>query len=868
MAATELQEQLQTALGASYVLEREVARGKLATVYLAREAKSRRPVGLRILNPELVESVGLERLRREILLASKLRHPHIVPLLGFGETFGGQVWFAMPWTDSESLRDRLKRGGQLPVDDGLRIAREVASALEYAHGQGAVHCDITPQNILLEGGAARIANFGIARALASAAGAPSRRAVLIEAGLATGMPAYISPEQIKGERAADGRSDIYSLACVLYEMLAGTPPFTGPTPQAILAKRRSAQVPSVWAVRPTVPGVVTAAIERALALEPAARFQTAAEFAAALDTSSGGRRMSWPKVPRVAWIPALGLLVVSAAAVLWQARVETVAEGGGVAGRIRLAVLPFDNIGDSADGYFAAGFAEAVRNRLAAVSGLEVIATPSSDDYRGTTETPQRIGQQLGVRYVLAGKLQWTKAPGGPSRIQVTPRLIDARTATTRWTAQFDVPLAEIFSLQSDVASQIAQRLQIDLTPAGRSALADPPAGTFEAYDAYLRGRDVERDNSDSATAGLAVSAYERAVRRDPTFALAWAALSEAHSRIYSAGLATTAEDEAAQSAADRAAALAPNSARAHAAVALYQFAIRHDNARSYAECQAGLRLQPTDAELLGQAAELDARLGHWVEGLDYGQQRVRMDPRSSLARIGLGETQLRLHRYADARTTLDRAIALDPGSMEAVELRAIVELAQGDLPAARAVLRAAAPAIDSSVFVAHLTNKLDLGWILDSAQARILLGLGSSAYDNSVVRWGLAQADAHAQAGDTARARAYADTVRARAEVLLTYAPNDPELHTSRGLALAYLARKDDAVVEGERAVALDPVASDGLGGPFYQYQLARIYVMVNEPDRAVATLESLHAASYYVTPAWLRVDPHFAPVRSKVSR
>src|SRR5437773_1569923 len=271
----DLRAQLQDGLAGRYAFVRELGRGGMATVLLATDLKHDRPVAFKVLHPDLAQTLGPERFQREIRLAARLQHPHILTVHDSGET-AGHLWFTMPFVEGESLRDRLRRERQLPVDDALRIATEAARALDYAHHHGVVHRDIKPENILLTGdGSTLVADFGIARALGGDDG-------LTQTGFAVGTPAYMSPEQAAGDKALDARTDVYSLASVLYEMLAGEAPYTGPTAQAIIVKRLTEPPPSVRAGRPSVPDSVDQAIRTALAPLPADRFASAAELARAL----------------------------------------------------------------------------------------------------------------------------------------------------------------------------------------------------------------------------------------------------------------------------------------------------------------------------------------------------------------------------------------------------------------------------------------------------------------------------------------------------------------------------------------------------------------------------------------------------------
>jgi len=273
---------LNAALADRYIIDRELGRGGMATVYLARDPKHERFLALKTLRPEVAVALGRERFLREIKLAASLQHPNILPVYDSGDA-GGTLYYVMPFVEGESLRDRLDREPQLPLEDALQIAREVADALSYAHGRDVVHRDIKPENIMMSGGHAIVADFGIARAISAAGGEK-----LTETGLAIGTPAYMSPEQSSGMGQVDRRSDIYSLACVLYETLAGQPPFTGPTAQAIMARHSLDAVPRLRIVRETIPDALEAVINRALAKVPADRYSTAEQFAAALTAASTG----------------------------------------------------------------------------------------------------------------------------------------------------------------------------------------------------------------------------------------------------------------------------------------------------------------------------------------------------------------------------------------------------------------------------------------------------------------------------------------------------------------------------------------------------------------------------------------------------
>ncbi len=358
----------------------------MATVYLADDLKHERKVALKVLKPELAAVVGAERFLAEIKTTANLTHPHILPLFDSGEA-ESFLYYVMPYVEGESLSDKLKRERQLSVEQSIEIAEHVATALDYAHRTGVIHRDIKPENILLQDGQPVIADFGIALAVTQAGGDR-----LTETGFSLGTPAYMSPEQASGEEV-DGRSDLYSLGAVLHEMLAGTPPFTGPTAESVAQQHMTAEAPSVVTIRPGVPGEVASAVQRALAKAAADRFTTAARFAEALKAGAAGARLPSAARKRPVPIPLLVMgivvVVVAGALAVW----FRASPSAPAVGHPRLVVLPFENLGAPDDEYFADGITEEITSRLARLSGLDVIARTSAMHYKVTDKTAKQIGE-------------------------------------------------------------------------------------------------------------------------------------------------------------------------------------------------------------------------------------------------------------------------------------------------------------------------------------------------------------------------------------------------------------------------------------------------------------------------------------------
>src|SRR5437870_4165629 len=507
-------ERVRASLAGRYTIERELGRGGMATVYLARDLKHDRLVAVKVLRPELAAVLGAERFLREIRLTAQLQHPHILTLIDSGEA-DGFLYYVMPYVEGESLRQRLEREGQLPLDEALRITRAIASALDFAHARGVIHRDIKPENVMLHQGEPMVADFGIALAVSTAG-----RERLTETGLSLGTPAYMSPEQASAEPRLDGRSDQYSLACVLYEMLAGEPPYTGPTAQAIIAKRFSEPVPHLRTVR-DVPERVEQAVTKALAKVPAARFDTAAQFGSALaDKRPAVRAAVSPPRRRLAVLLGLPVLALAAAGVLhWRARASA-----GFSALPSVAVLPFANLsGDTATDYFSDGMTEELINALVQVQGLRVPARTSAFAFKGKTADIGEVGRRLNVANVVEGSV---RREG--TTVRITAQLITVSNGYHVWSRTYDRDLRGVLAVQEEIARAIAGALEVKLRQADVAALARRYPENVEAYDLYLRGRYFwYRRTADGMR--KAIEYYQRAIALDSGYALAYRGLADAY---------------------------------------------------------------------------------------------------------------------------------------------------------------------------------------------------------------------------------------------------------------------------------------------------------------------------------------------------
>jgi len=462
----DLFETLRDALVEHYAVQRELGRGGMATVFLAEDLKHHRPVAIKVLHSELAAALGSDRFLREIAIAARLQHPHILPLYDSG-TVNRLLYYVMPYVEGESLRDRLEREKQLSVDEAVRITTEVASALAYAHSHDVVHRDIKPENILLEGGTAIVADFGIARAI-SVAGEERH---LTQTGTVVGTPIYMSPEQATGSVDIDGRSDQYSLACVTYEMLVGSPPFSGPTAQAIMARHSLDLVSPPSIVRTTIPDAVEDAILRALAKTPADRFPTTALFAEALQKPSAAtgpmRRMTRPVPAPQRWLGmrsgvtlgVVGAVMLAAAwgsRSVWSRSARPAAGPGGALDPRRIAVLYFDDFSrDSSLAYLADGLTETLIDELGPVKPLEVISRNGAARYRHAGVSRDSIARALKVGSLVEGSVEEVG-----DRVRVTVRLVDGSSGADIDRQTFEQPKGNLLRIRDTLTQQVASALR------------------------------------------------------------------------------------------------------------------------------------------------------------------------------------------------------------------------------------------------------------------------------------------------------------------------------------------------------------------------------------------------------------------------
>jgi serine/threonine-protein kinase len=899
--AADLREQLQATLGDSYTLERELGGGGMSRVFVAHEARLGRRVVVKVLASELTEGMSAERFEREVRLAARLQHPNVVPLLTAGERHG-LAYYTMPFVEGESLRVRLAREGRLPVGAAVSVLRDVARALEHAHAHGVVHRDIKPDNILLSGNAAAVADFGIAKALHAARtmggvepagddGAPTRGVpseALTRLGTSLGTPAYMAPEQALGDPDVDARADFYSWGVVAYELLAGVTPFAGRTAHRMIAAHISERPAPLGERVASLPPALAALVMRCLEKDPVRRPQSAAELLAALDATrapSGEQSLATATSARrwVGTTAALALVLIAALAAVTVYRNRRTS-----AVRPVLAVLPFENVGPAADAYFADGLTEEVRTRLAGISGLIVIGGTSARQYKGSTKSAREIARELGATHLLTGTIRWERAATGDGRVRVNPELVRAADAASIWAEPVDGPLGDVFALQARVAERVAAALDVALRARERRVVAARPTTNVAAYDAYLRGiTSITRATVFSAAdTRVTIAEFEHAVALDPRFAAAHARLAMAYWDDASlAGDDTTAAaaQAKARSAAERAWALDSTLVETRIARTGY-LSESGDQESAYRLARETAQAAPGNVEVLVSLADFEWATGRYDDALGSYERATTLDPRSALAWGQLAGTLGRLRRYEQSIAAHEQEIALVPDNAVAYAVQASTHLLwRADTASARQTIERAGrappwivrfPSGIAGIAIWKHALPPDLTHARDTLTlAGYLAGAGAVAPE----MFHLMKLRHRTATGRADRARAHADSIVVRLEPMLERGADLPWMFgwfSRRSVlaeAYATLGRSADAASQADRYMdetrkrLKSQRTTDSESLCHALHNAAYVDVLIGRRDVAVARLaEALGLpCGLRISKALLRADPSWGPLR-----
>ena len=620
----ELRDELQSLVGSLYTFERELAAGGMSRVFLAEEARLGRKVAVKVVSPEIAGVLNTDRFVREIQVLARLQHPHIVPLLAAGSA-GGFLYYTMPMIVGESLRARITHDGRVQLDDAIHVIEEVADALGYAHAQGVVHRDIKPENILLSGGHALLADFGIAKAIDVSTTAEG--ATVTQNGVSLGTPAYMSPEQAAADPTIDGRSDIYSLAAVLFEMLTGRPPFSGSTVAEMLARRFIEQPASLASIDSRIPVEIDRAVARAMAFAPEDRFSSASEFVAAL--------VSGQRTDR---------------------RRHDDSEPGSKYPDKSITVLPFTNLSADAESeHFGDAIAEEITSALAHLPGVRVAARTSAFCLKKRQADIGEIGRRLNVASVVEGSVQRS---GG--RVRIGAQLINVADGYHIWSERYDRNFEDVFAIQDDIARSIVEQLKIKLAGPVDKPLVRQGTENMEAYELHLRARHLLARRGQSLES--AADCFQRAIAADSEFAAPHAGLANCYTLMAVYGYMSSRDAcETARRAAYRALALDPCSAESHEAVGLFELWMGWDFEVAKRELRRASEANPSWAVPVCWLGQLAVALGKTGEAHAAVEHALQLEPLSPVTTFIAAGVLIWARSFSAAASTAQRAVDLDP---------------------------------------------------------------------------------------------------------------------------------------------------------------------------------------------------------------
>jgi serine/threonine protein kinase len=844
----------------------------MAISYRARDTVLNSEIALKVIDRSVAQNPGAQsRFLREARAAANIHHPNVAQVTYYGEQ-DGECFYAMELVKGETLEARVRRDGPMPLALALQVIEQATLALAAAEVCGVVHRDIKPSNVMLESDASealrvKVIDYGVAKVMGPQAepGAEQTQAGFI------GTPAFASPEQFAGtgQSPIDTRSDIYSLGVTLWYLLTGRPPFIGRTIEEIRA-RQTNELPLEELRSLHLPGQVVALLKSMLSQDPKDRPQTARELLSAIHSCYARfNPEARSRRTRVALAGAALTLGIAAIAVVpWmyqQTRPFSPLERS-------IAVLPFENLSsDKENAYFAEGIQDEILTRLSKIADLKVISRTSTQHYKSAPENLREIAKQLGVAHILEGSVQ-----KNADAVRVNVQLIRATDDSHRWSDTFDRKLTDIFSVESEVAKDIADQLRAKLTGQETELIAAKPTDNPQAYDAYLRGLAYTLKTAFTPANSLAAQKYlKEAVRLDPKFALGWALLSyvDASGYLTQSLQPTVALREEARAAAETALTLQPDLGEAGFAKGFYYYACLKDYDTAVKYLEQAYQLLPNNSRVPQALAYIERRRGNWDKSDAYFNDAEKLDPRNVNLLSQHARSYVCLRRFPEALAKLEQILNITPDDIDTLVLKARIAQAEGDLPRASALLAPLrlgadyANALETQVYQAILESRP----AAVIAQLKEILAKPEQAlgYYNGELRFWLGWAQE--VAGDHDAARESWSQARRELEFFLKEQPENFVLMGDLALTNMALGDNAAALTLAERAIAMIPVEKDALLGPRPLDILARVAARIGQSDRSISTLEKLLSIPYEaplaanppLTPALLRLDPMFDPLR-----
>ncbi|MFC1793419.1 protein kinase [Planctomycetota bacterium] len=844
----------------SFEITEIIGRGGMGIVYLARDTKLKRSVAIKSLPAKLAADLTARtRFRREAELLASLNHPNIAVIYEVIEE-EKSGYLVLEYVSGETLAERIAHE-PLKLDEALSIGRQVAEAVSAAHEKGVVHRDLKPSNIkITPDGRVKVLDFGLAKAPSSEG--KNGESTATHPGRVIGTPAYMSPEQARGKET-DHRTDIWSFGCTMYQMLTGHLPFEGETATDTLA--RIIEREPDWELLPKdTPLNIRTLLRRCLEKDLDQRLGDIADVVIEITETLGMPQVTLPvRLRRNVITIGLTVIVVLSCVAVWFALTRQAQPSSK---NIRLVVLPFENLGPAEEEYFAAGITDEITARLAGIHGLCVISRQSALQYKNKKKAARQIAKELNVEYILEGTFQRERPSDPNGRVKIRPQLIRAADDAHVWADIYENNMSEIFRLQSDVAEQVAQALDITLLEPERKALATRPTEKIEAYNYYVRGNEYSsRPYQDKDNAVIAIQMYEKAVELDDNFALAHARLSEVHSGMYKFHDRSEERLALAWEASEKALKLDPELSEAHWARGVYYYWGHSEYDRALKELKIARKSQPNNSQILRFIAYVQRRQGKYEEALTNITKASELDPLSSSLAMALGNTFRDIRKFTEAERYYERAILLAPDEDHPHLRKASLYLVwKGSTQEARAALERASQYINLSdnERIVNLLFRLDL---LERNYQGALAGLPleSPATDALSYSDALRYAQIYGFMEDQKSAKKYYGQAMQILESKVKEYPNKPGFHGMLGIAYAGLGLEEDAIQEGERAVELLPYTKNSEYSFIATKDLAYIYMMVGKFDAAIDQIKYLLSIPGELSIPLLEIDPAWNPLR-----
>jgi serine/threonine protein kinase/Tfp pilus assembly protein PilF len=857
-----------------YELLEEIGRGGQGVVYLARQKSLNRTVALKVISlGQWASRANLKRFRREAAAAASLDHPGIVPIYEVGE-LGGSCYFTMKFIEGGRL-DEVTRRVPMSIRQAAEVIAKVARTVHYAHEHGILHRDIKPGNILLDTkGEPHLTDFGLARLVEAESTVTRTREVM-------GTPSYMAPEQAGGNNThVTSATDVYGLGAVLYQLLTGHPPFAAETAYETIRLLLQTEPREPRVLNPKIDRDLSAICLKSLEKELSRRYSSALALAEDLEhwlkhEPIQAKRSGFVTHGRK-WVrrnPAIAALIASLIALaatmgwnIWKSeRLRPPTTKG-------IAVLPFENLSPDPDNaYFAEGMQEEILTRLARIADLKVISRTSTQHYQSKPRNLGEIARQLGVVNILEGSVQKVA-----EQVRINVQLINAQTDFHVWAETYDRKLTDILGVESEVAKAIADQLGAKLTGQEEQVIAAKPTDNPEAYDAYLRGLAYSLKPANTTANALGAQKYLReAVKLDPKFALGWALLSYVDARGYrtTALPPTLALREEARQAAETALTLQPNLGEAVWAKGHYHYGCLKDYDTAERYFEHARELLPNSSRIPESLAYVARRRGRWDRSESYFNEAERLDPRNVQLLTQHAHSHISCRRFSEALRKLDQVLNITPDDVDTLATIAAIAQAQGDLLRAAALLAPLRPAADRDEVLETQVYQS----ILERRPATIIprlkeiLAKPDPALGNANGELRFCLGWAQEVAGDHAAAQETWRQARGELELVLKDQPENFILIGDLALTNMGLGDKAAALALAEQAMAVNPIEKDALTGPIPIEILARVAAQTGEPDRAIISLRKLLSIPHHsplttvpFTPALLRLDPMFDPLRS----